>query len=204
VSPLLARYQRIAPYYDFLDAPFERKRYRALRPLIFAGLGGRLLDAGVGTGRNCPYYPADAEVSAIDTSPAMLSRARRRCPTLAAAGRLFQMDVTALRFPSRSFDAATATFLFCVLPDELQVPALRELGRVVRPGGLMRLLEYVRPRHRLRRLVARLWEPWIAWAYGASFDRNTEARVPEAGLELVESRYVVDDLVKLLTVRVPA
>jgi ubiquinone/menaquinone biosynthesis C-methylase UbiE len=204
VTSLLARYQRIAPYYDFLDAPFERKRYRALRPLIFAGLGGRLLDAGVGTGRNCPYYPADAEVSAIDTSPAMLSRARQRCPTVAAAGRLLQMDVTALGFPAQSFDAATATFLFCVLPDELQVPALRELGRVVRPGGLIRLLEYVRPRHRLRRLVARLWQPWIAWAYGASFDRNTEARVPEAGLELVESRYVVDDLLKLLTVRVPA
>ena len=204
MSSLLARYQRIAPYYDFLDAPFERKRYSALRPLIFAGLGGRLLDAGVGTGRNCSYYPANAEVSAIDTSPAMLSRARQRCPTVAAAGRLFQMDVTAMRFPAHSFDAATATFLFCVLPDDLQVPALRELGRVVRPGGLIRLLEYVRPHHRLRRLITRLWQPWIAWAYGASFDRNTEARVPEAGLELVESRYVVDDLVKLLTVRVPA
>ncbi|HTO84042.1 MAG TPA: class I SAM-dependent methyltransferase [Methylomirabilota bacterium] len=200
-APNIARYDRIAPLYDLLDLPFERSRYRALRPLMFQGLGGRLLDAGVGTGRNCAYYPPGAIVFGIDTSPAMLARARRRCPTVAVAGRLCRMDVTALTFPTASFDAAVATFLFCVLPDQLQVPALRELGRVVKPGGLIRLLEYVRPRGTLRRLVSRLWQPWIAWAYGASFDRQTEQQVPAAALDLVESRYVVDDLVKLLTLR---
>lgn len=198
----LARYQRIGPLYDLLDAPFERRRYSALRPLLFENLDGRLLDAGVGTGRNCAYYPASAVVSGIDTSPAMLARAHRRCPTLAATGRLYRMDVTDIKFPTASFDAAVASFLFCVLPDDLQVTALRELGRVVRKGGIIRLLEYVRPRGTLRRFVSRLWQPWIAWAYGASFDRQTETHVPSAGLELVESRYVVDDLLKMLTLRV--
>ena len=194
-------YRRIAPFYDALDLPFERWRYRALRPMLFEGLGGRLLDAGIGTGRNCAFYPVGAEVSGIDTSPAMLARARRRCPTVSAAGRLYRMDVTKLDFSPGSFDAAVATFLFCVLPDRLQLPALRELGRVVKPSGLIRLLEYVRPRGRLRRALSRLWQPWIAWAYGASFDRHTEDYVPAAGLDLVSSRYVVDDLVKLLTLR---
>jgi demethylmenaquinone methyltransferase/2-methoxy-6-polyprenyl-1,4-benzoquinol methylase len=197
----LARYERIAPFYDLLDLPFEHRRYQALRPLMFQSLDGRLLDAGVGTGRNCAFYPPDAIVSGIDTSPAMLERAHDRCPVLSAAGRLYQMDVTELKFPASSFDAAVATFLFCVLPDELQVPALRELGRVVKPGGQIRLLEYVRPHGAFRRIMSRIWQPWIAWAYGASFDRQTERHVPEAGLELLESRYVVDDLVKLITVR---
>jgi ubiquinone/menaquinone biosynthesis C-methylase UbiE len=199
----LRRYQRIAPFYDLLDLPFERHRYQALRQLMFQDLGGRLLDAGIGTGRNCAFYPPEAIVSGIDTSPAMLARAHWRCPTLAAGGRLYQMDVTDLAFPAAAFDAAVATFLFCVLPNDLQVPALRELGRVVKPGGLIRLLEYVRPKGRIRRMMSRIWQPWIAWAYGASFDRHTEKRVSEAGLELAESRYVVDDLIKLLTVRVP-
>ena len=149
----LTRYQRVAPLYDLLDFPFERRRYRVLRPLIFQGLGGRLLDAGVGTGRNCAFYPPDAVVSGIDTSPAMLERAHRRCPIVSAAGRLYRMDVTELEFPTGSFDAAVATFLFCVLPDHLQLPALRELGRVVRPGGLIRLLEYVRPHGAIRRVA---------------------------------------------------
>jgi ubiquinone/menaquinone biosynthesis C-methylase UbiE len=197
----LARYERIAPFYDLLDLPFERKRYRALRPLMFQDLGGHLLDAGIGTGRNCAFYPSDAIVSGIDTSPAMLARVQRRCPTVAAAGRLYRMDVTEIKFPTASFDAAVATFLFCVLPDHLQTPALRELGRVVKPGGTIRLLEYVRPRGTFRKIMSRIWQPWIRWVYGASFDRQTEKHVPAAGLELVESRYVVDDLVKLLTLR---
>jgi|SRR5271156_3715319 len=199
----LARYQRIAPFYDLLVLPFERRRYQALRSLMFRDLDGRLLDAAVGTGRNCAFYPPNAIVSGIDASPGMLKRAHDRCPALSASGRLYRMDVTDIEFTTGSFDAAVATFLFCVLHDHLQVPALRELSRVVKPGRLIRLLEYVRPRRTFRRIMSRIWQPRIAWAYGASFDRETEKRVPEAGLELVESRYVVDDLLKLLTVRAP-
>jgi demethylmenaquinone methyltransferase/2-methoxy-6-polyprenyl-1,4-benzoquinol methylase len=201
VNGHVARYERIAPLYDLLDLPFERRRYRALRPLMFRGMSGRLLDAGIGTGRNCEFYPPGATVVGIDSSPGMLAHAHDRCPTLAASGQLYQMDVTDLKFPAGSFDAAVATFLFCVLPDHLQTAALGELGRVVKPGGIIRLLEYVRPQGRLRRIISRVWQPWIAWAYGASFDRETEKHVPAAGLVLVESRYVIDDLLKLLTIR---
>src|ERR1051326_2515107 len=121
-SANFTRYERIARFYDLLDLPFGRRRYRRLRPLLFSGVAGRLLDAGIGTGRNCEFYPPGAIVSGIDISPAMLARAHRRCPTLAADGRLYQMDVTNLEFPAGSFDAAVATFLFCVVPDDLQGP----------------------------------------------------------------------------------
>jgi ubiquinone/menaquinone biosynthesis C-methylase UbiE len=200
----LARYERIAPLYDLLNLPFEHGRYRPIRPLLFEELTGRILDAGVGTGRNFPFYPAGAAVTGIDLSPAMLALAERRRAAASAPVELRRMDVTALDFPDRSFDAAVATFLFCVLADEMQVPALRELARVVKPGGTIRLLEYVRPSGTVRRLIAKLWEPWIGWAYGASFDRHTEAHVPEAGLELTDARYVVDDLIRLISARVPA
>jgi SAM-dependent methyltransferase len=167
-------------------------------------LSGRILDAGIGTGRNIAFYPHGTEVVGIDISPAMLARAALRLrPSPAITVELREMDVTRLDFPACSFDAAAATFLFCVLPDELQQPALRELGRVVKTGGTVRLLDYVRPQRPLRRAIAGLWEPWIAWAYGASFDRKTEKYMPEAGLEPVKAELVVDDLVKLLTPRVP-
>ncbi len=195
------RYQRIAPFYDLLDLPFEYRRYRRIRPLLFAGLSGRILDAGVGTGRNFPFYPRSATITGIDLSPAMLARAERRRAEANADITLRRMDVTRLDFPDRSFDAAVATFLFCVLPDELQVPALREIGRVVRTGGTIRLLEYTRPRGRFRRALTRLWEPWVGWAYGAGFDRRTQEHIPQAGLELVEARFVYDDLIKLITAR---
>ena len=196
------RYQRIARVYDVLDLPFEYGRYRQIRRLLFQGLAGRLLDAGVGTGRNFPFYPPGSTVVGIDISPAMLARAERRRKSAAAEVELRQMDVTRLDFADRTFDGTVANFLFCVLPDQLQVPALKELGRVVKAGGPVRLLEYVRPRHTVRRALARLWEPWIAWAYGASFDRRTEEYVPEAGLVLLDARFVVDELVRLISARV--
>ena len=149
------RYQRIARVYDLLDLPFEYGRYRKIRPQMFRGLSGRILDAGVGTGRNFPFYPPSSEVVGIDLSPAMLARAERRRNTAAAPVTLRQMDVTRLDFPDRSFDAAVATFLFCTLPDDLQVAAMRELGRVVKPGGIIRCLEYTRPSGGFRRAMIR-------------------------------------------------
>jgi ubiquinone/menaquinone biosynthesis C-methylase UbiE len=195
------RYQRIAWAYDLLDFPFERGRYRKIRPQMFSGMSGRILDAGVGTGRNFPFYPPGSQVVGIDLSPAMLARAERRRRTAATKIELRQMDVTRLDFPDRSFDAAVATFLFCTLPDELQVAAMRELRRVVKPGGMIRCLEYTRPSGRVRRALTRAWEPWVYWAYGAGFDRQTEKRAPEAGLQLFESRFVHDELIKLLGAR---
>ena len=92
MTSTLARYQRIAPLYDILDFPFEYRRYRAIRPLLFEGLSGRVLDAGVGTGRNMPFYPPDAQVVGIDISPAMLVRAEQRRKSLGANVELRRMD----------------------------------------------------------------------------------------------------------------
>lgn len=195
------RYQRIAWVYDFLDLPFEYGRYRKIRPQLFRGVSGRILDAGVGTGRNFPFYPANSTVIGVDLSPAMLAHAQRRVPAATTTVELRQMDVTRLDFPDRYFDAAVATFLFCVLPDELQVAGMRELRRVVKPGGIIRCLEYIRPSGGLRRAMTHLWEPWVYWAYGAGFDRQTERKAPEAGLQLFESRFVHDELIKLLDAR---
>jgi ubiquinone/menaquinone biosynthesis C-methylase UbiE len=112
----LKRYERIAPLYDLLDFPFEHFRYRRLRPLLFRGLAGRLLDAGVGTGRNFPFYRPDARVAGVDFSPAMLARAEHRSRSATAPVELLQMDVTQLNFPDRFFDGAVAHSCFARFP----------------------------------------------------------------------------------------
>lgn len=195
------RYQRIAPFYDWLDWPFEYGRYRSLRPLLFQNLGGRILDVGVGTGRNMPFYPAGAAVVGIDLSAAMLKRAAARRHGSPASVQLAEMNVACLAFPDASFDAAIASFVFCTLPGELQLQALRELARVVRRHGTIRLLDYIRPQGRFRRAITRLWEPWVQWAFNARFDRPAEPRLAEVGLELSSSRFVVPDLIRLVEAR---
>ena len=194
-------YTRIARLYDLLDLPFEYGRYRPIRRLLFEGVRGAVLDAGVGTGRNMPFYPALAEVVGIDASPQMLARARRRMAGLGVATLLREMNVMATDFPGGKFDYVIATFLFCVLDDEDQLPALRELRRVCKPDGEIRLLEYTYSSIPLKRFVMRLWAPWVRLMYGAAFDRHTERYVEAAGLELVDERFVFRDIIKLLVLR---
>jgi ubiquinone/menaquinone biosynthesis C-methylase UbiE len=191
---VLRVYERIAPFYDLVDLPFEYARYRSIRPLLFGGLNGHILDAGVGTGRNIAHYPPGAEVIGIDLSPAMLERAARRRKTSAASVRLMQMDLAKLQFADHSFDAAVASFVFCTMPATTRQAALRELGRVVRPTGSIRLLEYAPARSAFRRRLARVWQPWAEWAFGANLDNDVELELSEAGLILAYSRHVTSTI----------
>ena len=108
-------YDRIARLYDILDLPFEHGRYKPLRRAMFEGVKGTLLDAGVGTGRNFPFYPSGSKVIGIDLSPAMLKRARQRRDVLGTPVELRDMNVMEMEFEDDSFDAVISTFLFCVL-----------------------------------------------------------------------------------------
>lgn len=195
-------YDRIARLYDILDLPFEHFRYRPLRLEIFEGLSGSLLDAGVGTGRNFPYYPPSSKVTGIDLSSAMLGRARARKKRLGTKVELQEMNVLELEFDDASFDTIVSTFLFCVLDPQFQQPALEELRRVCKNDGTIRILEYAISEDPIRRFIMKLWAPWVRFAYGAAFDRHTEQYLEAAGLELVERKFLHKDIIKLLTVRV--
>jgi ubiquinone/menaquinone biosynthesis C-methylase UbiE len=192
------RYTRIARFYDLLDLPFEYLRYRPIRRMLFRGVRGAVLDAGVGTGRNMPFYPRDGEVVGIDLSPRMLAQARKRRARLGVSADLREIDVRVTGFAGDRFDFVIATFLFCVLEADDQLPALSELRRICKPGGEIRLLEYTTSTRPARRFVMRLWAPWVRWMYGAAFDRETARYASAAGLRLVEERFVFQDIIKLL------
>ncbi|MBA3834612.1 MAG: class I SAM-dependent methyltransferase [Sphingomonas sp.] len=186
----LDKYERIARFYDFVDLPFEHLRYRSIRPLLFRDLNGRLLDAGVGTGRNLAFYPRGSEVFGVDLSPAMLKHAARRSKNSGASVHLVEMDLTRLAFADDFFDAAVASFVFCTMPAKARTAALRELARVVRPDGRVRLLEYAPAQTTFRRAVARVWQPWARWAFGAKLQHDIEPELAEASLEVISSCYV--------------
>lgn len=196
---VLRAYERIAPVYDLLDGFYEWSWKRRLRAELFAhALPGRLLDVGVGTGCNMPLYPKDAEVVGIDASPAMLARASARAAKLGRPVELRQMNLLELAFPDQSFDTVVATFVLLCLPDELQLPALRELARVTRPGGRILLLDY----HRSSRTAVRWWmqllSTWLRWAFAARFDPTTEQHLAEAGLRTLVHGHRMGDGVTLL------
>jgi phosphatidylethanolamine/phosphatidyl-N-methylethanolamine N-methyltransferase len=137
------RYQRISSIYDRMEGLMER-RFRPWREKIWQFASGpRILEVGVGTGKNMEFWPRDCKVTAVNVTPGMLENARWRVQTLNRVGDdLFLADVQHLDLPSGIFDTAIATFVFCSVPDPVQ--GLRELGRVVCPDGHILLLEHVR------------------------------------------------------------
>ena len=195
-------YERIAPWYDLLDHFFEVGRYQALRPLLFEHMSGRVLDAGVGTGQNIPFYPDGAVVTGVDLSPAMLQRAEARRAKVGRAMDLMEADIRNTGLPAGSFDGIVATFLFCVLDDEHQLAALRELARLIKPEGEIRLLDYRLSQDASRRLVMKyFWGPVAGWLYGAAFDRRPEQYFETAGLEMVSDGLVYRDVIRMIVVR---
>lgn len=196
-------YGRASLYYDIIDWPFETLRYRALRRELWEGLSGRILDLGAGTGRNAPYYPSQAEVITADLSPEMLERARRRIKALGREPNIVATDALNLDFADGEFDVCVSTFLFCVLPDDLQERALGEVKRVLKPGGKIILLEYAYSKNPFRRLWMRMLAPLVERLFGARFDRQTREHMLRAGFHLFEERFVHRDILLKLAARRP-
>ena len=188
-----ARYGHIAPIYDFIEI-LPELRYRSWRERFWEivqielSRGDRLLEVGVGTGKNMPYWPQEIHLTAIDLTPGMVARARQRAAKLRVDAEIMEGDAQSMEFPDNSFDAAAATFVFCSVPDP--VLGLRELERVVRPGGSIFLMEHVRSKNpRIGKLMD-LVNPIVRNLMGPNINRDTVANVTRANLAITH----VEDL----------
>lgn len=195
-----ARYDRIAPVYDAMEWFTECFAFQDWRRDLWSRVpAGRVLEVGVGTGKNLPYYPKDAEVMAIDLSDRMLEQARQRAESLDLDVDLRQMDAQKLTFENDTFDAVVATFVFCSVPDPVQ--GLRELGRVTKPAGDVWLLEHVRINKPVVGPLMDLLNPVVVRLMGANINRQTVDNVERAGLEVVDVEHLSGELVKLIHAR---
>jgi len=171
------RYSITAWFYDILDWPWERQ-YRKWRPGLLADVTGNVLEAGVGTGRNLEHYRKDVRLTALDFSPAMLKRARKREMGACCEVDFLHGDVCCMEaVPAASCDWVVAFFLCCVLPEEVQDRAIAEFARVLKPGGKFRLLEMKYSEDPKLRKRQDRFTPFVEKVYGARFDRNTLTHV---------------------------
>lgn len=180
-------WDRVAPLYDAFENMVNRASYEgtALAVAQMIGPGDEVLECACGTGAiSAAIAPACARLVATDYSDGMLAQARKKLAKRSNVT-VEQADITALPYADDSFDVAVAGNVIHLLPDPEQ--ALRELARVVRPGGTIILPTYIEPLKRKRGMI-----PALLARLGVGFERRfTQAsyRAFVEGMGYAEARY---------------
>ena len=194
------RYDRIAPYFEMMEAMMEGLFFKSWRKKLWSKVEGHhILEVGVGTGKNFEYYPPGARVTAIDFSPAMLKQASQKKAQKAVKVDLDLMDIQSLAFADSSFDTVIASFVFCSVPQPLK--GLKELHRVCKPGGQVLLLEHVISTKPLLAKVMNFFNPIILILVGANINRNTLRNIKAAGFAWVIVDQQSSHMIKLVEAR---
>jgi len=176
--------EQIPWLYDAACALCEATGLARWRSWLVSGARGRVLDVGCGTGRNLPLLPAGTRAVGLEPSWEALRRARRRAPGVP----LVVGSAEALPFRDAAFDTVQSGLVFCSVPDAGQ--GLREVRRVLRPDGQLRMLEHVRATRRWKARMQDLLQPaWTRVTGGCHPNRETERAVEAGGFRIdAESR----------------
>lgn len=194
------RYDRIAGIYNTFESPMEALGFKKWRSLVFDRVRGRVLEVGVGTGKNMDYYPKNADITAVDFSQRMLDIAESKKKSLGLNNvDLKEMDIQNMAFGDNTFDYAVSTFVFCSVPDPIK--GLRELKRVLKGNGLALFLEHVRSENPLIGLLMDILNPLVVGTYGANTNRKTVENIRKAGFEIMEEKNLAGDIVKFIVAR---
>jgi ubiquinone/menaquinone biosynthesis C-methylase UbiE len=181
--PIFARvYRRIA-------AEAEGKGASEHRNELLAGLAGRVIEVGAGTGLNFDHYPSTVtEVVAVEPEPYLRAAAEEAAAQASVPVTIVDGISDDLPVEAGSFDAGVASLVLCSVPS--QPSALAELFRVIRPGGELRFYEHVRSSKpgfaRAQRALDLVW-PWFGG--GCHTSRDTERAITEAGFTVEQVRH---------------
>lgn len=167
------------------------------RSKLLADVHGLVLEVGAGRGPNLDHYSPDARVMATEFDEDTIALARSRSNSQV---RLASADIEHLAFPDNTFDAVTATLVFCSV--ERPIIGFREVRRVLKPHGRLHLIEHVRSHHAwLGRWQDKLNARWYVWAEGCNLNRDTEANLRAAQFEIETVQVNYYGLIKTMVAR---
>jgi ubiquinone/menaquinone biosynthesis C-methylase UbiE len=169
-----------------LNLTMRRKRLAPLRENLLAAAGGRVLEVGVGSGLNLPFYRRDVtEIIGVDSSLALLHLASRNAAWAPCPVKLLEGSAERLPLASASVDQVVMTWTLCSIAEPLR--ALAEIRRVLRPGGALLFIEHGRAAEPgVRRWQDRLTPFWRRLAGNCHLNRPVDQLIDRSGLQLAE------------------
>jgi ubiquinone/menaquinone biosynthesis C-methylase UbiE len=179
----------MALYQDWLvpvliDLSMRNKRLRPYRERVAGAAEGRVLEVGIGSGLNLPFFGQRArEVFGLDPSSRLLARARDQKQHTQVHVHLLEGSVECIPLGDRSMDSVVMTWSGCSIPDVRA--ALREMRRVLRPGGRLLFVEHGRaPDPRVARWQERLDPLWLRLSGGCHLSRKIDDLLSDAGFRI--------------------
>ena len=192
------RYNRVAKIYDILENPMEMMALKEWRIELMKELKGKVLEIGVGTGKNIEYYPNDIDITAIDFSEKMLEKAYGKAEKFHKKVKLVSMDAQSMNFPDNTFDIIFTTCVFCSVPDPLI--GLKEMRRVCKPKGKIIMIEHVRSEKKVLGVIMDILNPIVVNTYGANINRKTIENINNAEFVNVSVTNLFSDIVKKIEI----
>jgi len=189
--------------YDYVMRTAERGHLSGWRRDLAGAAEGDILEIAAGTGLDFPQYRAGVTVVATEPDLPMLTLARERAGHVAATILLVAADAQALPFRDRAFDTVVVGLGLCTIPSPPR--ALGELRRVLRPGGVARLLEHVRVERPVVGWLQDVLTPlWRRIAGGCRLNERSVETVRGAGFRIDDLRSYMGGYVVAITASAPS
>lgn len=169
-----------------LDLVMRQKMLRERREALVPLAAGTVLEVGIGSGLNLPYYGGGVErLYGVDPSAELLAMTGKNARRIGRAVELVRDSAERLPFAGASIDTVVMTWTLCSIGDPLA--ALREVKRVLKPGGRLLFVEHGQsPEPSIARWQARLTPLWLRVSGGCHLDRRVDSLISSAGLEIAE------------------
>ncbi|MEY2431803.1 MAG: hypothetical protein QOC92_1528 [Acidimicrobiaceae bacterium] len=167
-----------------IDLVMNTKQTRQIRARVCAGLQGDVVEIGFGTGHNLPYLPAEVtQLRAVEPSARSVELARVRISASTVPVEVVGLDGQSIPLADDSADAVLCTWSLCTIPDAAR--AVREMHRVLRPGGTLHFVEHGRaPQEKIRRWQNRLNGIQQRVAGGCNLNRDIPAIIESGGFTI--------------------
>ena len=178
-------WDRTATRYDERVARVEERYLVPSRRWVCERAMGEVLEVAVGSGLNLPHYSPKVKLTGVDLSEGMLQLARRRAATARCEVELLQADGAQLPFGDESFDAVVCTFSLCGFPDPRA--GVKDMVRVLRPGGSLLLADHVGSTNLLIRLGQWALQAITIPTEGEHWTRRPKRYVEALALPVIET-----------------